>query len=70
MKCPSCDQLFWTNDSFEGHWETFHQPTEGALVAEGLGCPCCGERRMNQLEWVEPDMEEIECQTCKRVSTP
>ena len=70
MNCPSCEHILWTEDSFEGHWEAYHQPTEGPLVAEMLGCPQCGERRMNQLEWVGPDMEEIECQTCSRVSTP
>ncbi len=70
MDCPSCEQQFWTRDSFETHWENFHQSTEGALVAEVLGCHHCGERRMDRLDWLEPDMEEIQCQSCMAVSTP
>lgn len=70
MEWPSCEQQFWTNDSFETHWENYHQPTEGALVAECFACPECGERRMNHLDWVEPYLEKIECRSCKLVSTP
>ena len=70
MNCPSCIQQFWTTDSLEGHWESYHQPEEGPLVAEAFGCPRCGERRMSRLEWIEPDLEEIECQTCCLVSAP
>jgi hypothetical protein len=70
MKCPSCDQQFWTEDSLESHWEFFHQSAEGDLVEECLGCPCCGERRMDHLEFVPPYMEEVECRTCGRVYEP
>jgi hypothetical protein len=70
MKCPSCIQEFWTDDSLESHWQHFHQDTQGDLVEECLGCPCCGERRMNLLEFVPPDLEEVECQTCGRVYHP
>jgi hypothetical protein len=70
MRCPSCHQQFWTEDSLESHWESFHQPTEGDLVEECFGCPGCGERRMSQLEFVPPYMEEVECQTCGQVYEP
>jgi hypothetical protein len=70
MKCPSCDQQFWTGDSLEGHWESCHQPTEGDLVEECFGCPGCGERRMSQLEFVPPYCDEVECRTCGRDYQP
>jgi hypothetical protein len=70
MKYPSCPQEFWTEDSLESHWQHFHQATEGDLVVECFGCPCCGERRMSQLNFVPPDLEEVECQTCGRVYEP
>jgi len=70
MKCPSCIHQFWTEDSLEGHWENFHQATEGDLIDECFGCPDCGERRMSQLEFVPPHLEEVECQTCHRVYEP
>jgi hypothetical protein len=69
MKCPSCDQQFWTEDSLESHWQEYH-PAEGDLVEECFGCPRCGERRMDYLHWVPPYMEEVECQTCGQIYEP
>ncbi len=70
MKCPSCIRQFWTEDSMAGHWESFHQSAEGDLVEECFGCSNCGERRMSQLEFVPPHMEEVECQTCRQAYQP
>jgi hypothetical protein len=43
---------------------------EDELVGECFGCPCCGERRMSQLEFVPPYREELECLTCGQVYEP
>jgi ribosomal protein S27AE len=32
------------------------------MVQEGLGCPRCGERRMDWLNWVED--EHVQCGAC------
>lgn len=39
-------------------------------VAEVFGCPRCGERRMDWLEWIGDDMEDVECATCTFVFSP
>ena len=70
MKCPSCPQEFWTEDSLESHWQHFHQAAEGDLVLEMFGCPRCGERRMDRLTWLEEDSEHVECQSCSYVYEP
>jgi transcription elongation factor Elf1 len=70
MKCPSCDQQFWSGDSLESHRESFHQPTEGDIVEACFECPRCGERRMSHLEFVPPYREELECLACGQVYEP
>ena len=69
MKCPSCGQQFWTEDSLHWHWQEFH-PGEGDLVEECFGCPGCGERRMSRLEFVLPYMDEVQCRTCCHIYEP
>jgi len=39
------------------------------LVTEDSGCPCCGELRMDWLEWTE-DGENVICTTCGNVYDP
>ena len=79
MKCIHCGQEFWTSDSHESHMRTYHPARAGELasqdqgdelVAEVLGCPCCGERRMAMLQWIGEDFEEVRCATCGRVYQP
>ena len=43
---------------------------EANLVAPGFACPSCGERRLDQLAWLEPDHELVRCATCGTKYTP
>ena len=43
---------------------------EDDMVACIFGCPRCGERRMDWLEWIGEYMEEVECSTCGFVYEP
>ncbi len=70
MKCPSCIQRMWTEDSLSDHWESFHQTSEGDLVEESFGCPDCGELRMSLLDLVLPHMEKVQCLTCNGTYEP
>ncbi len=39
------------------------------LVEQALGCPRCGERRVDWLVW-DDDGEQVTCQTCGQVYDP
>lgn len=38
--------------------------SDDGKVHPGLACPGCGERRLEQLAWLEPDYERVRCATC------
>ena len=42
-----------------------YKPGDPETVRREEGCPKCGERRMDYLEWVDDD--EIECCSCGTV---
>ena len=41
-----------------------------ATVLERLGCPRCGEVRLDCLLWLPPYFDAVECQTCSCVYEP